>query len=408
MPPAGSPYLSWSPKGEGAEGRRDSGVPWWAYLLTQFDAVVHYLRLSLWPHPLVGDYGRILAGNPWEVAACGLGVAGLAGFSWILLRRKSPLGFMGAWFLVILAPSSSFVPVSTEIMAEHRMYLPLAAVLTLAVLAADAVLPRRLFLASVGLVALGYGFLTFRRIGVYESSLTFWSDVARKVPANAGAWNNLGILQAEKGNQSGAIELYQRALALSPQYAYAHYNLGKSLMETGRSGLAVAQFEDALRYRPEDPSIHFNLGNALAREGRGPEAAAQFEETLRIDPGRADSWFNLGDARVRSGDLPRAADAYARAVQLRPDFADARVNYGSVLAQMGRFAEAAREFGEALRLEPAAADVHNNLGGAMAAAGRLPEAQAQFEEALRLKPDYTEARDNLERVRALEQAGDHR
>jgi protein O-mannosyl-transferase len=400
-------YLVSGTAGRGGSAGFGSGVPWWAYLLTQFKAVVHYLSLSLWPRPLVGDYGRILAGNPLEVALCALLLVTLAAVTCVLLRRNSPFGFLGAWFFLILAPSSSVVPISTEIMAEHRMYLPLAAVLILLILALHRLLGRNLLLASVGVIAVFYGIVTVRRLRVYESSFAFWSDVAAKVPGNAGAWNNLGIILAGKGDQAAAIEHYHRALAVAPAYAYAHYNLGNSLEETGRTGEAVAEYQEALRFRPDDPSIHFNLGNALARQRKEPEAAAQFRETLRIDPARGDAWFNLGDAMMQSGDLVQAADSYAQAVRLRPDFADARVNYGGVLAQMGRFPEAIREFGEALRLEPGAADVHNNLGGVLAEAGRLAEARLQFEEALRLKPDYREAQENLERVRSLEQAGGH-
>jgi tetratricopeptide (TPR) repeat protein len=387
--------------GRGGTAGFGSGVPWWAYLATQFKAVALYLRLSLWPRPLVGDYGRILEGSPLEVALCAGIVLSLAAATWALLRRNSPMGFVGAWFFVILAPSSSVIPVSTEIMAEHRMYLSLAAVVMLAVLALNAVLGRRLLPISVAVLALALGFLTARRTRVYGSAYTFWSDVVAKVPANAGAWNNLGIILAERGDQGGAIEQYRQALALAPAYAYAHYNLGNSLVATGRVGEAVGQYEDALRFRPADPSIHFNLGNALALQKRDLPAAAEFRTALKLDPGRADAWFNLGDAMVNSGNLAEAADAYSHAVLLRPDFADARVNHGNVLAQLGRLPEAVGEFREALRLEPGAADVHNNLGSLLAGSGRLAEAKAEFEEALRLKPDYRDARENLERVRAL-------
>jgi tetratricopeptide (TPR) repeat protein len=393
--------------GRGGSAGFGSGVPWWAYMLTQFSAVAHYLRLSLWPRPLVGDYGRILAGNPIEVALCAALLLALAGATWALVRRNAPLGFVGAWFFLILAPSSTVIPISTEIMAEHRMYLSLAAVLMLLVLALARIPGRGSFAVSVGVLALVYGFVTVRRFAVYENSFAFWSDVAGKVPGNAGAWNNLGIILAGQGDQAGAIEHYHRALAVAPTYAYAHYNLGNSLMETGRAAEAAEQYRQALQFRPDDPSIHFNLGNALARQKSQSEAAAQFRETLRIDPQRADAWFNLADALLQSGDTAQAADAYSHAVQLRPDFADARINFGNVLAQMGRYPEAVAQFEEALRLEPGAADVHNNLGGVLAEAGRLAEARAQFEEALRLKPDYPDARDNLERVGALEQAGGH-
>jgi Tfp pilus assembly protein PilF len=395
-------YLVIQAGGRGGSAGFDSGVPWWAYMLTQFKAVALYLKLALWPHPLVGDYGRILEGHPVTIFLCALLVLSLVAAAWLLLRRRSPLGFLGAWFLIILAPSSSVIPVSTEIMAGHRMYLSLAAVVVLGVLALNAWVGRRVFLTLVALIAVGLAILTTRRIRVYGSGYAFWSDVVLKVPGNAGAWNNLGIIQAEKGDQEGAMRDYLRALDIAPKYAYAHYDLGKSLAATGHPEAAVEQYEDALQYRPEDPSIHYNLGNALVLEKRDLAAAAEFRTTLRLDPGRADAWFNLGDVMEGAGNLAEASAAYSHAVQLRPDFADARVNLGNVLAQQGKLQEAVQEFREALRLEPGAADVHNNLGSLLAENGRLEEARAEFEEAVRLKPDYPDAEANLGRVRAME------
>ena len=86
---------------------------------------------SLWPHPLIGDYGRFLGGAAWRSRRARSSSSRLAAGTVILLRRNRPAGFLGAWFLLILAPSSSVIPVSTEIIAEHRMYLPLAAIATL-------------------------------------------------------------------------------------------------------------------------------------------------------------------------------------------------------------------------------------------------------------------------------------
>jgi tetratricopeptide (TPR) repeat protein len=389
--------------GRGGTAGFASGLPWWSYLMAQPRAVALYLRLALWPHPLVGDYGRVLGSDPAATAAGAAVVLILAAATCILLRRRPAAGFLGAWFFLCLAPSSSVIPVSTEIIAEHRTYLALAAVVTAAVVALHGALARpRLFLAAVGVLALACGALTCRRVGVYRGPLAFWGDVVLRNPANAGAWNNLGNVLWEGGDQAGAIERYRRALALVPTYADAHFNLGRALAAAGRLDEAVGNYEDALRYRPLDPSIHFSLGNALAGEGRAAAAAAEFRAALRADPARADAWYNLGAALAGSGDLAGAADAYARAVGLRPDFADARINHGGVLAQLGRVDEAVGELNEAVRLEPAAADVHNNLGSLLAGSGRLDEARAQFEEALRLRPDYADARENLERLRALE------
>jgi len=380
-----------------------SGVPWWAYAMIQLKAVALYLRLAVWPNPLVGDYGRVLEVGPLQVALGAVVVAVLAAGTVALLARRSPAGFLGAWFLVILAPSSSVIPVSTEVIAEHRMYLPLAAVAVAAALALDSAFSRRgLFYASAGLVAVALGVLTVRRVGAYGSSFAFWSDVVGKVPENAGAWNNLGALLAERGDQAGAIADFGRALALVPAYADAHRNLANSLVATGRPAEAVENYEAAIRYRPDDPLIHLDLANALAAAKRQGDAVPEFREALRLDPGRAAAWSGLADALVDLGNLPGAAEAYGRAVALRPDIADTRVNYGNVLAELGRPGEAMEEFGSALRLQPGAADIHNNLGSLLAGSGRLSEAQAQFEQALRLKPDYEDASNNLKRVLEME------
>ena len=395
--------------GRGGTAGFGSGVTWWAYLMAQLEAVPRYVRLSVWPSPLVGDYGRILAGTPAGLAlgACAA-VLGLTA-TVAALSRAPALGFLGAWFLLTLAPSSSVVPVSTEIMAEHRMYLPLAAVVALLVLGLAARLPAgRPFAGAVFLVAMALGSLTALRCRVYQGPFEFWSDVVAKVPKNAGAWNNLGVIEAARGDPLSAVADFHRALEVAPAFATAHYNLGKALVSAGRPAEAVAELREALAFLPNDPSVHCRLGEALELQGRHEGAAEEFRTALGLDPGRADACYDLGGALVELGDLSRAAEAYAGAVRLAPGYADAHAAYGNVLVQLGRSEQAAREYRLALALDPKAAEVHNNLGGLLAQAGRLPEARAEFEAALSARPGYAEARDNLERVRAVEAEGGRR
>jgi protein O-mannosyl-transferase len=360
--------------GRGGTAGFGTAVPWWAYALTQFRAVAHYLRLSFWPHPLVADYGRMLGGSPPEVAFDLVIVGVLVGVTLLGLWRRPQVGFIGAWFFLILAPSSSVVPVATEIIAEHRMYLPLAAVLAAAVLFLDALLTRIPWLIVCGVIAAGLGLMTARRNEVYRSSLSLWADTVAKVPENAGAHNNYGNLLFEQGSVADAIVQYREALRLVPEYADAHYNLGLALAKTGQLPEAIENYQAALRFRPDDAHFHNSYGLTLLRLERPEEAAQQFEAAGRLDP----------------------------------VLADAHVNRGNALVQLGRENDAIAEYDEALRLDPGAADVHNNLGVLLVRSGRVPAAELQFQEALRLLPDYREARDNLERLQALERARSER
>jgi hypothetical protein len=117
-----------------------AGVSWGAYVLTQFQAIVTYLRLAFWPHPLVFEYGTFWV-SFGRMAPCGIVVGLLAAATiWALVRRPA-LGFLGFWFFGILAPTS-LAPGTTQMIVEHRMYLPLAALAVLFVLAVHAAARR--------------------------------------------------------------------------------------------------------------------------------------------------------------------------------------------------------------------------------------------------------------------------
>src|SRR5262249_12168613 len=120
----------------GAELLGSPAVSWWPYAKNQFGAIAHYLRLTFWPDKLCLDYGWQVP--PWPGSWKAMGVVlvfGLAAATGWALANVPPVGFLGAWFFLTLAPTSSVVPIQ-DMVAERRMYLPLAAVVTLTVIAA--------------------------------------------------------------------------------------------------------------------------------------------------------------------------------------------------------------------------------------------------------------------------------
>ncbi len=377
------------------------GIPWWASALTESRAVVHYLSLALWPHPLVFDYGDdVTIWHAWHVAdvvpyaliAAVLGVAVLLEF-----RRQPSLGFVGVWFFLILAPVSSVVPVAGQPMAEHRMYLPLAAVVALGVLAIDTLLGRRsgaVFLA----LAVGLGSLAIRRNQDYRSELSIWTDTLAKCPDNARAHYNLGSLLYQQGETPEAIAHFERALRISSDYAEAHYNLGLALARLGRLSEAVGQWEQAVRIKPDYAEAHNNLAAALPRLSRLPEAVQHGEQALRIHPDDPEAHNNLGVVLAQLGRMQEAVGHWEQALRIKSDYAEAHVNWALALVKMGRPNDAIRHYEEALRLRPDDVQTHYNLGIALEKAGRVPEALQHYEQALRLRPDLTAARNALARL----------
>ena len=403
------------------------GVSWWDHTLTQFEAITRYLQLSVWPHPLAFDYGTTWAHGTAGILPYFVIVSALLAGTAFALWRRPVLGFLGAWFLVILAPTS-LLPGPTQMIVEHRMYLSLAAVLALLVAGIYQAGGRR-SLAALLAVAVVLGGLTFRRNLDYRSNLALWQDTVAKRPGNAIAHCNLGAALSAAGRMPEAFAEFQITLKLDPENPEAHLNLGEALSKAGQTAEAMPHLLKAMQLAPNIAESHLNLGTALDRLGRTEEARQHYERALQIKPELADAHNNLGDVLLRLGQPAAAITQLGEAIRLRPEYAEAHYNlavalakagrmpegetefaigrrlkpndsaarhgWGTALTNAGRFAEAFPEFELSLQLKPDDPVTHYDYGTALAAAGRLPEALTHYTEAVRLRPEYAEAQNNL-------------
>lgn len=383
------------------------GVGWWAYGLTQFEAVVRYLGLAVWPHPLVFEYGTFWVEKAWTVVPYAVPVLGLGlGSVWALWRRPV-WGFFGLWFFSILAPTS-LVPGTTQMIVEHRMYLALAAIVTGLGLGLSRALGRRSGWLVVALAA-GLAALTARRNQDYRSDLALWRDTAAKRPDNALAHNTLGIALSKIGETKTAVECFQKALHLRPDYVEARVNLGAILANTGHFSEAIKQYEEALRLIAGSPHayslniIQYNLGLTLLNAGKTTEAITHLQESLRQQSDYADAHFGLGLALAAADRPSEALAQYQEAARLAPDSFAVHLKLAEALAGADRLPEAIDQYREAIRLQPGSAEVHYDLGNVFCDAGRPTDGITEYEEALRLAPDSVATRLNL--GRALAQTG---
>ncbi len=393
-------YLVLANGSRGGAAGFGTGIPWWTYALTQGHAILHYLRLAAWPHPLVLDYGDWTVAGFWAALPAVLGVLILLAGTIVALRRRPALGFVGAWFFLILAPSSSVVPVATQTIAEHRMYLPLAAPIVLAVLGLAGWLGRRAFPLLLG-AALVLGFLTSLRNEDYRSSVAIWRDTLAHNPTSSRVQNNLAVALAEQpGGQADAIFHYEAALRLHPDSIEAHNNLANALARMpGRQADAIGHYEAALRLNPKYVEAHYNLAATLAEiPGREAEAIGHYDAAIRLRPDYVEAHNNLANLLARMpGGQAEAIAHYEAVLLLKPDAIEAHNNLANLLARIpGRQLEAIPHYEAVLRLKPGSVEAHNNLANTLVRLpGRQNDAIAHYEAAVRLKPDYLEAHYNL-------------
>jgi len=291
------------------------------YARTQPGVILHYLRLVFWPHPLCFDPGWPIAKTPAEYLPQSLVIVALLFAAAVLLLRRSWTGFASAAFFVVLAPTSSFVPIRDPAF-EHRVYLSLAAVLALVVVGGWRLAGRRSPRAVRALPILGtvlvlvLAALTVRRNQDYRS----------------------------------AVRLWQQTVELAPHHARAHDSLGGALLEAGRTEEAVPELLEALRLDPKAGYVYVNLGLAYVRLDQLDRAIPFFERAAVLKDPQAPG--ALGHALTLKGDYAGAAQWLQQAVQLHPDNAIIHYRFAYSLEKLGYADEAAEHFDIAARLDP--------------------------------------------------------
>ena len=360
-------------------GFASRGIPLLPYSLTQPGVIVHYLRLAFWPHPLCFDYGWQYG---WPVRQSLLDVLpGLIAVGALLLatvwawRRKPALGFLGVSFFLILAPTSSFIPVA-DLVVEHRMYLPLAAVITAVVIGiydqAKSLLgfqKESLMIfawAACGILVSLLTLLTIQRNADYESEFSIWQDTVTKCPQNPRAHDCLGLALARAGQNTDAISQYRKALQIKDDYPEVHNNLGLALAQSGKFKEAVAHYQQALRMKPDYAEAHNNLAISLFELGNRAEALEHFERALQIKPDFSEAAYNLGNALAQTGQFESAIGKYQEALRINPQYTEAHCGLAVVLVQVGKTKDAIWHYERVLKINPNALDIQNNLAWLLA------------------------------------------
>jgi tetratricopeptide (TPR) repeat protein len=163
--------------------------------------------------------------------------------------------------------------------------------------------------------------------GDYADAVEQFKTATTILPANAQAWNYLGVASQRAGQPDDAVKAYQRALMLDRDLSEAHFNLGCLWMEQGKPADAKTEF------------IAYTLRRSNAPEG----------------------WLKLGVAQMRTSDLAGAEKSYSTAFYLNTNNPEGLNGLGMVFAQRGRPREAAEYFASAIHRRPDYADAILNL-----------------------------------------------
>ena len=292
-------------------------------LLITSRAIWFYLSKIFWPSNLTFIYPQWKIDlfdftAYWWLALTGAAVA-LVYFGRRIFGRGIEVALL--FFVATLLPLLGFIMLYTfrySFVADHYQYLacigPIALVSAGFIKFVDRI-GNAWWAAWTGAFAIVacLSALTFRQSGTYRDIETLWRSTIVKDPGSWMAYNNLGVVQLEKGDVDDAIEKYRRSLELHPDYPEALYNLGSALLQKGDIDRAIMLCEKALKLQPTDVDAHVVLGNALMARQDVDRAITHYRQALKLRPSDPNAHHNLGVALQQQGKTEEAASELEKA-----------------------------------------------------------------------------------------------
>ncbi len=311
-------------------------------------------------------------------------------------KKRRPV-FLAAWlyYLITLGPVIGLVQVGVQAAADRYMYLPSLGPFILVALGAGLLFEKRVRSAVIVVMVIISVFLAYRTVrqtGVWKDSLTLWSHEISIYPDRVTiAYAGRGTILQRRGDFKRAIEDFDKAIEIRPEYAEAYAGRGAALYNLGDFERAIEDFDKAIELRPSNAETYANRGAALQKQGDFKEAIADFDKAIELRPEYAEAYANREAALQKRGGLKQTITDFDKAIELDPEYAQAYADRGAALQKQGDFEQAIADFNKAIELDPVKAAFYYDRGLTYAMSRRIEPAIKDFTKAIELKPDFKKA-----------------
>lgn len=307
-------------------------LTWYEYFFTQCRAIWVYLRMFVLPFGQNVDHEFAISRTLFDGGAV-IGLVALIAVTagaWVF-RKRYPLAAYG-WFafLVLIAPTSSIVPIR-DVLVERRLYLPFIGLILIACEFLRRWRTKLTTLAvSLGAVVLVFAGLAYTRNQVWSDPLALWKDTADESPHKSRPrFQYAYALWSEQRCPEAAAE-YEKASKLeSPDYSlYVDWALALDCAQHYDAALDKLRRALAIERTAHAYTL---ISMEYVKQNRRAEALEALDQAEKTDPNFQQTYVFRGNVLLLNGDFDRAAEQFQRAIQLNP--ADVNARNGLDMAQ---------------------------------------------------------------------------
>ncbi len=226
------------------------------------------------------------------------------------------------------------------------------------------------------------------------SSLT--AETQKNKRSSAERFYSQGVAQLSRDDYARALQFFERATELDPNYPEAWYQAGFCYGVLGRHQDALKASRQAAKLRPEWAEAFVNIGASSYSLGQYKEAVDAYRLALRIDD-NADTQYSLGLTLNKLNRTDEEVLAYRRAITMKPDHANALERLGAAYFKQKRYSESAQAYDQLKTYRPDA-KTYNALGESYLESNKPDDSLQAFNSALGYDPEFDKARYNLGRT----------
>ena len=372
--------------------------------LNALNAIGTYLIKTIWPsnfsvlYPHPGYNVNIWSAILWLILLIVLLITG------IYLLKQMPFFLTGLlWFIIALMPVIGIIQVGSQAMADRYTYIPHIGLFWASIWFFSYIsnTPAKKFIAGtvLSIMLIICVLKTYNQAKVWKNAETLFKQAIENTTNNYIIYNNLGVLAYENLSHERALQLFNKCLAINPDYYDCRLNKAKSLVYIKRFDEAQKAYQHVLANDVKNIDAYLGLAEIYRCQKKNLLALQQCQKALKYTNQPAKIYLKIAFIFEKSGHFEKSAYYYKQLLNMEPLSPENHYEYARIMVKLNQFDKAISHYRRAISLNPNFAMAYNNLGAFYARNNQMKKAYENIVIAFKLSPDNDRIIKNYNKIK---------